>query len=98
MCWFQTAAHLSPGRLCEGFSHPLQLLQHNLQVLLLIRPLRYLRAAQVARQREKKLKNGLHFLLHLGGTGQNAGVMVYPYNLTMETAQRKVGYSEPNNC
>lgn len=98
MCSFQTAAHLSPGCLCEGFGHPLQLLQHNLQVLRLIRPLRSLRAAQVLRQREQKLKNELHFLLHLGGTGQKAGVRVYPYSFTMGIARRKVRYIEPDNC
>lgn len=72
----QSAAHLSPGRLCEGLGHPLQLLQHNPQVLLLIRPLRSTLAARIRllRQREQKLKDGPHFLLHLGGTGQKEGV------------------------
>lgn len=98
MCLFQTAAHLSPGCLCERFGHPLQLLQHNLQIIPLILPLRSLRAVQVPRQREQKLKNGPHFLLHLGGTGQKVVVRVYPYSLTMGIARRKVPDIEPNNC
>lgn len=73
----QTAAHLSPGCLCEGLGHPLQLLQHNPQVLLMIRPIRSLRVARFRCQREHKLKNGLQFLLHLGGRGQKVGVRVY---------------------
>lgn len=81
VCLFQTAAHLSPGCLREGFSHPLKLMQHNLQVLPLLRPLRSLRAVEVTRQREQKLKNGPHFLLHLGGTGQKGGgISLQPHN------------------
>lgn len=95
----QTAAHLSPGCLCEGLGHPLQLLQHNPQVLLMICHIQSLWIARVRCQWEQKLKDGLQFLLHLGGTGQKMGVRVYPDSCnTMGIAQRIFQCTEPKNA
>lgn len=95
----RTAAHLSPGCLCKGLGHSLQLLQHNPQILLMIRPIQSLWVAWFRCQWKQKLKDGIQFLLHLGGTGQKVGVRVYPDSRnTMGIAQRIFQCTEPKNA
>lgn len=65
----------------------------------MIRPIRSLRVARFWCQWEQKLKDGLQFLLNLGGKGQKVGVRVYPDSRnTMEIAQRIFQCTEPKNA